>query len=395
MALSLPPTGEAGEDRYQPLAEINVTPMVDVMLVLLIIFMVTAPLLTVGVPLDLPKTSAAQVTQPKEPIVLSLDREGGTFIGNERVEPGDLKDRLVPARRGRSQPHRLCEGRPDDQLCPADGCAGARQQRRVHQGVAARRGGSAEVSRSVGLPLAASIAGHACILALLIVLVGQVPPVPLPVPIATAGIEVMLAPPQPVAEMPPPALEPPAVPEAEPPPARAAAARRRGRAATAGASATARRHPGTGEAATGAAEAGGKAATAAGAHPTSRTGSSAPARTGANRRDSETRAPPPPTPTGPIVSAGYRAALSAWLESHKRYPDSARARGEEGRAVLRFHVDRAGRVLNYAVVQGTGYPDLDAAIDQMMRGASLPPFPADMSASDVDVSVTIRFALAR
>jgi outer membrane biosynthesis protein TonB len=45
-------------------------------------------------------------------------------------------------------------------------------------------------------------------------------------------------------------------------------------------------------------------------------------------------AAPPPTPTGPIVSAGYRAALSAWLESHKRYPDSARARGEEGRAVL-------------------------------------------------------------
>src|SRR5437870_10666001 len=95
MPLALPPTGEPGEDRYQPLAEINVTPMVDVMLVLLIIFMVTAPLLTVGVPLDLPKTSAAQVTQPQEPIVLSLDREGDTFIGNERVDPGDLKDRLT------------------------------------------------------------------------------------------------------------------------------------------------------------------------------------------------------------------------------------------------------------------------------------------------------------
>jgi biopolymer transport protein ExbD len=98
MALSLPPTGEATEDqyrdRYQPIAEINVTPMVDVMLVFLIIFMVTAPLLTVGVPLDLPKTSAAQVTQPNEPIVLSLDREGGTFIGNERVDPANLRDRL-------------------------------------------------------------------------------------------------------------------------------------------------------------------------------------------------------------------------------------------------------------------------------------------------------------
>src|SRR5213078_2074811 len=95
MAISLPPSGEAGEDKYQPLAEINVTPMVDVMLVLLVIFMVTAPLLTVGVPLDLPKTSAAQVTQPSEPIVLSLDRAGDTFIGNERVDPGDVKDRLV------------------------------------------------------------------------------------------------------------------------------------------------------------------------------------------------------------------------------------------------------------------------------------------------------------
>ena len=98
MALTLPPAGEDAEgqyrDRYQPLAEINVTPMVDVMLVLLIIFMVTAPLMTVGVPLDLPKTSAAEVTQPKQPIVLSLDRDGGTFIGDERVDPGELKDRL-------------------------------------------------------------------------------------------------------------------------------------------------------------------------------------------------------------------------------------------------------------------------------------------------------------
>jgi biopolymer transport protein TolR len=111
MALSLPPSGEAGEDRYKPLAEINVTPMVDVMLVLLVIFMVTAPLLTVGVPLDLPKTSAARVVQPQEPIVLSLDREGGTFIGGERVEPGDLKDRL--ARLAADDPDRIVYVRGD------------------------------------------------------------------------------------------------------------------------------------------------------------------------------------------------------------------------------------------------------------------------------------------
>ena len=105
--------------------------------------------------------------------------------------------------------------------------------------------------------------------------------------------------------------------------------------------------------------------------------------------------PRPAPPPAPIVSANYRAMLSAWLESHKRYPESARARGEEGRAVLRFHVERSGRVLNFAVVQSTGYPDLDAAINQMMRGASLPPFPPDMTASDVDVSVGIRFAIDR
>jgi biopolymer transport protein ExbD len=95
MALSLPPSGEAGEDRYQPLAEINVTPMVDVMLVLLVIFMVTAPLLTVGVPLDLPKTAAAAITDPKPPVILSLNRVGEVYIGDDRIERGDLAGRLA------------------------------------------------------------------------------------------------------------------------------------------------------------------------------------------------------------------------------------------------------------------------------------------------------------
>jgi biopolymer transport protein ExbD len=94
VAFSLPSSGEVGEDRYQPLAEINVTPMVDVMLVLLVIFMVTAPLLTVGVPLDLPRTSAAAITDPKPPVILSLNRMGEIFIGNDRIEPGDLPGRL-------------------------------------------------------------------------------------------------------------------------------------------------------------------------------------------------------------------------------------------------------------------------------------------------------------
>jgi biopolymer transport protein ExbD len=95
MAVSLPPSGEMGEDRYQPLAEINVTPMVDVMLVLLVIFMVTAPLLTVGVPLDLPKTRAAAITDPKPPVILSLTRVGEVYIGDDRIEPGELAERLA------------------------------------------------------------------------------------------------------------------------------------------------------------------------------------------------------------------------------------------------------------------------------------------------------------
>ena len=103
---------------------------------------------------------------------------------------------------------------------------------------------------------------------------------------------------------------------------------------------------------------------------------------------------PAPVPS-PEASAGYRALLSAWLESHKRYPDAARQRGEEGRAVLRFSVDRSGRVLDYAVTSSSGYPDLDQSVEEMMRGATLPPFPVGMPQREMQVSVTIRFSLRR
>ena len=93
--MSLPSSSQNSEDRYQPLAEINVTPMVDVMLVLLVIFMVTAPLLMVGVPLDLPKTRATAITEHKDPIILSLDRGGEVFIGDDKVAAGDLEPRLA------------------------------------------------------------------------------------------------------------------------------------------------------------------------------------------------------------------------------------------------------------------------------------------------------------
>ncbi|SHM42260.1 protein TolR [Roseibium suaedae] len=69
-----------GRRRNQPVSEINVTPMVDVMLVLLIIFMVAAPLLTVGVPIDLPETQAKALEGDKEPITISVNADGQIFI---------------------------------------------------------------------------------------------------------------------------------------------------------------------------------------------------------------------------------------------------------------------------------------------------------------------------
>jgi len=76
------------------MAEINVTPMVDVMLVLLIIFMVSAPLLTVGVPLDLPQTQAKSLEQDKTPLQLSVDTRGKVFINDTEVAMADLIPKL-------------------------------------------------------------------------------------------------------------------------------------------------------------------------------------------------------------------------------------------------------------------------------------------------------------
>ena len=80
--------------RYRPLSEINVTPFVDVMLVLLIVFMVTAPLLTVGVPVDLPKTQAQSIADPDEPLVISVNAEGQIYIQDSEVELSQLVPRL-------------------------------------------------------------------------------------------------------------------------------------------------------------------------------------------------------------------------------------------------------------------------------------------------------------
>jgi biopolymer transport protein TolR len=81
--------------RARPLSEINVTPFVDVMLVLLIVFMVTAPLLTVGVPVDLPKTKAQPLSQDREPLTVSVRRDGSVYLQNTRVSQDDLVPRLT------------------------------------------------------------------------------------------------------------------------------------------------------------------------------------------------------------------------------------------------------------------------------------------------------------
>jgi len=77
------------------MSEINVTPMVDVMLVLLIIFMVAAPLMTVGVPIDLPKTAAKPLNTDQKPVVVSVTNEGAIFLGEEPVQLADLAQKLA------------------------------------------------------------------------------------------------------------------------------------------------------------------------------------------------------------------------------------------------------------------------------------------------------------
>jgi biopolymer transport protein TolR len=80
--------------RYKPMSEINVTPMVDVMLVLLVIFMVAAPLLTVGVPVDLPQTNAPTINEQKEPLAISIDAQGKLYIQESPVSDDELIPRL-------------------------------------------------------------------------------------------------------------------------------------------------------------------------------------------------------------------------------------------------------------------------------------------------------------
>ena len=97
MAMNAGAAAVAGRRRHRRrpvMAEINVTPMVDVMLVLLIIFMVSAPLLTVGVPIDLPQTQAKSLDQDREPLTVSLNVKGQVFLQNTEIALDELVAKL-------------------------------------------------------------------------------------------------------------------------------------------------------------------------------------------------------------------------------------------------------------------------------------------------------------
>jgi biopolymer transport protein TolR len=97
MAASSPAAGPVGKRRHRRravMSEINVTPFVDVMLVLLIIFMVSAPLLTVGVPLDLPQTQAKSLEQDREPLTVSVNLKGQVFLQNSEITVEELVAKL-------------------------------------------------------------------------------------------------------------------------------------------------------------------------------------------------------------------------------------------------------------------------------------------------------------
>ena len=101
-----PRRGRWSRSSYRPLSDINVTPFVDVMLVLLIVFMVTAPLLTVGVPVDLPKAKAQTLSDPDEPLVVSVNAKGTLYVQDTEVEIDRLVPRLIA----------ITENKPDTRI---------------------------------------------------------------------------------------------------------------------------------------------------------------------------------------------------------------------------------------------------------------------------------------
>ncbi|WP_431280769.1 ExbD/TolR family protein [Humitalea sp. 24SJ18S-53] len=94
MAMGAMQAGGGEDDEVLPMADMNVTPLVDVMLVLLIIFMVAAPMMMTGVPVELPRSGAPRAASSRPPVVLTVVRDGGVFIGRDAVPMDDLPARL-------------------------------------------------------------------------------------------------------------------------------------------------------------------------------------------------------------------------------------------------------------------------------------------------------------
>lgn len=104
--------GYDGDD-YAARAEINVTPLVDVMLVLLVVFMITAPLLAAGIPVKLPKSSSVTPENPRAPIIVSVAKDGASFLGAEPLPPNDLAVRVRAQQTEGTGPERMVYVRGD------------------------------------------------------------------------------------------------------------------------------------------------------------------------------------------------------------------------------------------------------------------------------------------
>lgn len=103
--------------------------------------------------------------------------------------------------------------------------------------------------------------------------------------------------------------------------------------------------------------------------------------------------PPAAAPVAPVMNGNWFASVSAWLASHKTYPELARQRGEVGNVLVRFTVDRAGRVTEAAVVKTSGSTLLDEAALRLLQRAVFPAFPADMVQAQITMTITVGYSL--
>ena len=140
MAFTMNTGGQRGRrGRYRPLAEINVTPLVDVMLVLLIIFMVTAPLMTSGVSVDLPKTNAQPLNSDSEPLTVTIKADGSIFLQDQPIDLVGDRRQAAGDRPEQPGPPDLRPWRQGSGLRPDHGGHGHDHPGWVHQGGTAGR----------------------------------------------------------------------------------------------------------------------------------------------------------------------------------------------------------------------------------------------------------------